>query len=136
MSLLDTLLHLPDSKRVSETSPPSSPIRPALDAADPTSEALAALKRLKTFTLPAGRMGAAREIAQRLASTLGRFNERGEPVEDSDDPTAILEVLRAIERDLVALGGTPDDPELAAIVARVEGIFPDAQLVEVKGRRT
>ena len=103
-----------------------------LRAEQDRTEALALLQRLKTFTLPTGRMPAAREIAQRLTSTLRRFESDGEPAEDSDNPAAILDVLRTIERELVALGGTPDGSEVAAISARVEGIFPGAQLVEVR----
>jgi hypothetical protein len=135
MSLLDALLRLPDSKRVSESSSPLSPSPPTLPrskVADPASEALALLRRFKTLTLPSGRMAAAREIAQRLTSTLRRFESDGEPAEDSNDPAAILDVLRAIEREIVALGGTPDDPGVAAISERVEGIFPGAHLVEVR----
>jgi hypothetical protein len=94
-------------------------------------EALAVLTRLKTYALPAGRMPAAHEVAQRLTSALGRFESNGELADDSDDPTAILDVLRAIERELITLGGAPDR-QLVQAVATVEAAFPSAILVEVR----
>lgn len=98
-----------------------------LSAEEARAEALAALQRLKAFTLPTGRMAAARLVAQRLASTLGD----SKPGENSDDPTAILDLVRAIEGELIALGGTYDTG-LAESILRVESVFPGAQLLEVK----
>jgi hypothetical protein len=95
-----------------------------------TDEALTLLQRLKTFTLPAGRMPAAREIAERWSARLVRW-ENGEPVDEADDPASSLAVLRGIERELTALGGVPD-PALAEAVAVVEGAFPGSQLVEIR----
>jgi hypothetical protein len=97
-----------------------------LSAEEARAEALTVLQRLKAFTLPTGRMAAARVVAQRLASTPGDCK----PGENSDD-AAILDVVRTIERELIALGGTYDT-DLAASVSMVEGVFPGAPLVEVK----
>jgi hypothetical protein len=98
-----------------------------LSAEEARAEALAVLQRLKAFTLPTGRMAAARLVAQRLASTPGDCK----PGENSDDPTAILDLVRAIEGELIALGGTYD-LDLAGSISRVESVFPGAQLLEVK----
>jgi hypothetical protein len=61
-------------------------------------EALALLQRLKTFTLPAGRMPAAREVAERCADRLWKD---GEPVDQADDLASMLTVLTNIERELI-----------------------------------
>lgn len=98
-----------------------------LSAEDARAEALAVLQRLKAFTLPTGRMAAARLVAQRLASTLSD----SKPGENSEDPIAILHSVRALEGELVALGGTYDTG-LAESILRVESVFPGANLVEVK----
>jgi len=122
MNLLDALLRLPDSKIVSRSSSPSSPSSPADAAADPATEALRLLERLKCFTLPRGRMEAARQIVCRLEPLL-HVREI--------DPVQALAVLRQIERDLIALGGAPD-PELGEVVETVRRAFPSAGLVEIK----
>ncbi len=85
-----------------------------------TDEARALLQRLKTFTLPAGRMPVARELAERLA-----------PFARATDPAAILGALRDFERELIGLGGAPD-PELADAVGLETTAFPDARLVHVR----
>ncbi len=84
--------------------------------------ALTLLNRLKGYTVPTGRMPVVRELAERLA-----------PFAHTSDPAAILGVLRDFERELIALGGTPD-PALAEAVAMVETVFPGARLIEVKKR--
>lgn len=93
-------------------------------------QALALLQRLKVYTLPAGRMGAAREIAERCAERLVRW-QAGEQMDEADDPASILAVVRNIERELIELGAEPN-PGLAATVRMVEGAFPGARLVEVR----
>ena len=93
-------------------------------------EARALLKRLKTFTLPAGRMPAARMIAERCSARLVQAHD-GEPVDEADDPASFLAVLQDIERELIALGGFPD-PELAGAIGAVEASFPGACLVDVR----
>jgi hypothetical protein len=95
-------------------------------------EALHLLNRLKIFVLPAGRMAAARQIADRCTEKLMHWRE-DDPVFLVDDPGSILTVLRNIERELFRLGGAPD-PELAEVVATVECNFPGARLVEIRGR--
>jgi hypothetical protein len=94
-----------------------------------TYEALHLLNRLKIFTLPTGRMPAAREIAERCAARLLR-SEDGELMLKSANPSDILEVLRDIESELIALGGAPD--LLAESVAMIEHAFPGSRLVEVR----
>ena len=64
-----------------------------LSAEGARAEALVVLQRLKAFTLPTGRMAAALLVAQRLACTPGDCK----PGESSDDPAAILNVVRAVE---------------------------------------
>jgi hypothetical protein len=98
-----------------------------LSAEDARAEALAVLQRLKAFTLPTGRMAAAHLVAQRLASTLSA----SKPGENREDATAILHSVRALEGELIALGGTYD-ADLAGSISRVESVFPGANLVEVK----
>lgn len=93
-------------------------------------KALKTLNRLMTLTLPTGRMPAAREIAERCADWLVRW-EDGEPVDEADDPASILTVFRDIERELTALGAQPD-PELAETVALVEQAFPGAHFLGIK----
>ena len=85
-------------------------------------KALSLLNRLKTYTLPTGRMPAARVLAERLR-----------PLAEAD-AEAILAALEAFERELVELGGQPD-PELLEAVEAVEGVFPGTRLVEVKPRQ-
>ena len=92
--------------------------------------ALAHLQRLKTYTLPAGRMAAAREIAWRCGERLMVW-ANGEPADLTDDPIRILHALQDIERELVALGGAPD-PELADAIKGVTDTFPGATLVAVR----
>ncbi|GEM_PF-3170432 len=113
MTLLETLLQL------------SAPTRPEpgdISPADPVTEALEVLRRLKCYTLPAGRMAAARLLARGLEPLL-----RAPKL----DPARALTALQQLERDLIALGGRPD-PELAAAVELVERVFPGARLVQVK----
>lgn len=93
-------------------------------------EALVLLQRLKTFTLPGGRMPAAREIARRCAFRL-QPRENGKPTGEANDPVRILAVLREIERELIALGAAPD-PELAAAFEMVQRALPGTRLVEVR----
>jgi hypothetical protein len=95
-----------------------------------TDDALALLRRLKCYTVPAGRMPVAREIAERCAARLVLW-EDGEPIGETDDPTSILEVLRDIERELIEIGGSPD-PELAEAVEIVQRTFPGARLVKIQ----
>jgi hypothetical protein len=86
--------------------------------------ALAILHRLKTFTLPAGRMPAARAIVEML-----------KPLLDSPDidPSEAVACLEAVEFELIAMGAKPD-PELAETVAMVKRVFPGAELIEVRKR--
>jgi|GEM_PF-4811638 hypothetical protein len=89
-------------------------------AADPTDDALALLGRLRGFTLPDGRMAAARALAERLRPLLA-----GPEL----DPAQALAHLQAVESELIAAGGRYD-PELAAAIDRA--LDPGAQLVEVR----
>ena len=89
-------------------------------------EALALLNRLKTFTLPAGRMPAAHMIAERCAARLVHW-ENGQSVFEVGDPAGILAVLRDIEGELIALGGAPEP--LVEAVAMVQRTFPGARLL-------
>jgi hypothetical protein len=88
---------------------------------DPASEALAILKHLKGYTLPEGRIPAARAISERLRPLLA-----GPEL----DPTEALATLRTAEGELTALGAIPD-PELANAVSLVTAAFPGAGLIEV-----
>ncbi len=92
-------------------------------------ETLALLKRLKTFTLPAGRMPAARMIAERCSARLVE-SHYGEPVDEADNPASVLAMLQQIEHELIALGGCPD-PELGGAINAVEALFPGARLLDV-----
>jgi hypothetical protein len=123
MSLLHALLSLPDLREVSKRSSPASPIV----SSDPAAEALVVLNRLKAFTLPAGRIPAARKIADTCAARLLLW-EGGEPIDVAEEPLSILAVLREIERALTVLGGAPND-ELGQAVASVTGVFPSARLI-------
>ncbi|MGO9450967.1 MAG: hypothetical protein ACLQDV_07960 [Candidatus Binataceae bacterium] len=99
-----------------------------------TDKALALLKQLRCYTLPAGRMPVVTRLAQRLADAMVQW-ENGEPVSDlPDDPTVILRSLQGFERELIALGGAPDR-ELAEAAAIVEAVFPCSRLVEVRKLR-
>jgi TubC N-terminal docking domain len=93
-------------------------------------EALALLRRLKCFALPAGRMPAASEIAERCTARLALW-DHGEPVSEADDAVSILAILRDIERELTAIGGYVD-PELVETVEMVEHTFPGARLVKIR----
>jgi len=107
---------------------------PSPDEAIATAEkALQVLTRLKSYTLPAGRIPTARMIAERCAARLVHRRD-GEAVFEVDDPSSILAVLLEIEGELIALGGAPD-PDLAETVALVEGIFPGSRLVGVRKPR-
>jgi hypothetical protein len=92
-------------------------------------EALALLQRLKCYTVPSGRIDAAREIAERCASRLVLW-ENGTRVSE-DDPASILAALRTIENELIANGGSPD-PELTDAVEIVEQTFPGARLLKIQ----
>jgi hypothetical protein len=89
-------------------------------------EALALLQRLKCYTVPSGRVDAAREIVARL----GRW-KNGKALDEADDPASIVAVLRNIERELIKLGGLLD-PELAEVVEIVQRSFPGARLVKIQ----
>jgi hypothetical protein len=92
-------------------------------AADPDRDAaVTILRRLKGYTLPAGRMPAAREIVDRLRQVIA--------VPDLDTAEA-LSVLQAMEAELTALGGAYD-PDLADAIGLVGAAFPGAQLIEVR----
>ncbi len=146
MSLLDTLLWLPDLRRVSPVSSPSPPLEPQ---AKPVSDdecrcsqcpsqldpeeyrlsrlcvccsALALLGRLKCYTVPAGRMLVALGLARRLETLKYAA------------PDEILTALEDFERQLISIGGAPDS-ELAAAVVTVERSFPGTRLIEVRKRR-
>jgi hypothetical protein len=93
-------------------------------------EALSLLRRLKCYTPPAGRVPAAREIAERCAARFVLW-ENGERVSEADEVASILAVLRDIERELAAIGGSLD-PELADAVEMVERIFPGARLIKIQ----
>jgi hypothetical protein len=77
---------------------------------------LALLNRFRCYALPAGRMPAACEIAQRYAALLVCW-ESSARVDEADDLASILSVLCEIERELVTLGATPDR-DLAQLVGR------------------
>jgi hypothetical protein len=81
--------------------------------------ALSLLNRLKTYTLPTGRMPAARALVERLR-----------PLADAG-AGAILAALEALERELIELGARPD-PGLLDAVEAVESVFPRTQLVEIR----
>lgn len=102
---------------------PAADAKPAAPAAadDPASEALAVLARLKGYTLPSGRMAAARATVERLRPLL--------TVPDLD-PVAALAALQAVEAELTALGGAYD-PDLADAIGVVSNAFPGARLVDV-----
>jgi TubC N-terminal docking domain len=93
-------------------------------------EALTVLRRLKCYTLPSGRMAAAQEIADRCAFELLLW-DNGEPLGEADDPASVLNVLRNIERELVAIGGFPD-PDVAQTIEMVERTFPGARLIDIR----
>lgn len=82
------------------------------------SEALAVLARLKGYTLPCGRMAAARATVERLRPLLST---------PALDPAAALDALQAVEAELSALGGVYD-LELANAIGLVNGAFPGTQL--------
>jgi hypothetical protein len=94
---------------------------------------LALLNRLKTITVPAGRIPAARQIAERCAAQVLRWKD-GEPVFEREDLASILSVLRKIEGELIALGGAPD-ADLAEAMSMVRRTFPGTRLVKVGKRR-
>jgi hypothetical protein len=83
-------------------------------------QALAIVSRLRSYTLPAGRMPAARAISALL-----------QPIRPELDAGETFASLQAVESELIAMGAEPD-PEIAALVELVEGAFPGTQLIEVK----
>ncbi len=85
-------------------------------------EALAVLQRLKTFTLPAGRMPAARAVAERLRPLLAV---------PALDPAEALAALKTTEAELTALGGVYE-PELAEAIGLVNGVFPRTRLIRLQ----
>jgi hypothetical protein len=107
---------------------PGQPVQLPDDEAT-VEKALKVLARLKSYTLPAGRMPAAGGIAERCAAGLLHW-EDGEPVWEADGPASILAVLDEIEGELIVLGGAPD-PVIEA-VAMVQRAFLGARLVEVR----
>jgi hypothetical protein len=105
MSLLDTLLKLPDSAR---------------NEASAADKAIALIGRLRCFSIEGKSMPIARLLAETLA-----------PLATASDPDAILIALQDLERELLTLGAAPD-PVLADGVAVVASGFPGAKLVEVQ----
>jgi hypothetical protein len=87
---------------------------PASQTAD---EALKALRRLKGYALPAGRIPVIRELAERLHGLT--------------DPAALLYALQIFETELLYLGGSYD-PQLASVIEGVTDSLPGARLVEVR----
>jgi hypothetical protein len=81
---------------------------------DMREQALVLLAKLRGYTLPAGRMPVAREMAQRLRGL--------------EDPREIAEALGKFEAELIALGGEYD-PQLVAAVEAVSQVFPGVRLV-------
>ncbi len=101
---------------------PAVDAKPGVPAADDSAgEALAILLRLKGYTLPAGRMPAARAIVERCP--LLALPEL--------DPAEALAALTATEAELTALGGI-FDPDVAAAIGLVGAGFPGARLIEVR----
>ncbi len=88
----------------------------------PIDDALALLRRLRTFTLPAGRIPAAVAIVERLRPLLDAATL---------DPAAALTTLQSTEKELIALGAAPD-LAVAEAVGLVTAAFPDARLVYVR----
>jgi hypothetical protein len=78
---------------------------------------LKALRRLKGYALPAGRIPVIRELAERLHGLT--------------DPAALLYALQIFETELLYLGGSYD-PQLASVIEGVTDSLPGARLVEVR----
>jgi hypothetical protein len=89
---------------------------------DPAAKAMTLFARLRGCALPAGRIPAARAIAERLRPLLG---------DPSFDPAQAVVALQAAEAELTALGGTYD-PELADAITLVTDAFPGGRLVGVR----
>ncbi len=85
-------------------------------------DTLAILHRLKGFTVPAGRVRAARAIMERLRPLL---------TASELDPAQALAALQTAEAELTVLGGIPNR-KLSEVVAIVATFFPDARLVAVR----
>jgi hypothetical protein len=95
-------------------------------------EALGLLNRLKCYTLPTGRIPAAREVAERCSARLfGREDDTS--IDRSDNLAIVLAALSDIERELITLGSTLD-PELLKTIAMVEKAFPGVRLVDIRRR--
>jgi hypothetical protein len=109
-----------EKNEISSFAPPPEPcdISPAA-AADPATEALELLARLRCYCLPSGRMPVVRGLAERLKAVQGA------------DAETILHALQGFERKLIALGGRPD-PALAQTVELVQRVFPGARVVGIK----
>jgi hypothetical protein len=93
-----------------------------------TGQALALLARLKGYSLPAGRIDAARIIASRCAAR--HLKREGGPQDRAADASSILAGFQDIERELIANGGR-FDPELAKAIEAVEREFPGARFLEL-----
>jgi len=100
-------------------SPPATAPVPPLPESSEAVLALAQLERLKGYTLPAGRIPAIREIAERMTGLT--------------EPADIFLALQRLEDELIGQGGR-FDPELAATFSDVERSFPDARLVDLRRR--
>jgi hypothetical protein len=84
-------------------------------------EALAIVRRLKTYVLPVGRVRAARAVVQRLWPLL----------QPCQSPKEVLLAVRTVEAELKMLGAYPE-PELAATVELINGAFPGALMRDVR----
>ena len=116
-SLKAQLLTLLEPALAIDAKPTSTPA----DTDDPAGAALSLLERLRGYSLPAGRMPAARAMVERLRPLLG-----GPEL----DPAASLAALKALEAELTASGGHYD-PELADLIGLLDA-FPGSQLVNIK----
>jgi hypothetical protein len=84
---------------------------------DPMADkALALLRRLQGYSLPAGRMPVARELARRMRGLT--------------ESKEVLAAAKAYEAELIRLGGWYD-PALAEATALVTMVFPDVRLAKV-----
>jgi len=113
--LLELLATQPESD--AKQAPPST-------ADDPASQALAVLARLRVYSVPAGRMEAAKRTVELLQPLLSTS-------EDQVDPAAALSQLQMVESELIELGAQLD-PEITAAIEAVTHTFPGARLVAIK----
>ena len=84
-------------------------------AARSVESAGALLARLKSYTLPIGRMPTVRRLAERMRGLT--------------EPAEISSALQNFEREMIELGGCYD-PQLGEAVAMVERIFRGARLMK------